>query len=73
MMGYRDGGEGAGFAKFLPQYLVLCSQIVNRISLMAIDPTSQDVDQQVPRMKNEVHGLLDAPLSNRNRQHPVNC
>jgi hypothetical protein len=36
--------ENAALAEFLPQYLVLCSQGVNRILLVPIKPTSEDVD-----------------------------
>src|SRR5439155_23566950 len=48
--------KDAPFAEFLPKHLVLGSQIFNDLLLLLVDPTSKDEMEQLPGLKNKIHG-----------------
>jgi hypothetical protein len=48
--------QDAAFAKLLPKHLVLGSQVFNDLLLLLVDPPSKDEMEQLPGLKNEIHG-----------------
>src|SRR6267378_6131948 len=48
--------QDAAFAKLLPKHLVLGSQVFNDLLLLLVDPASKDKMEQLPGLKDEIHG-----------------
>jgi hypothetical protein len=42
--------------QFLSEYLVLGPEVINGLLLLVVDPAGEDEMEQLPRLKNEVHG-----------------
>ena len=48
--------QDAFVPQFFPQYLVLCTQVLDGFLLLEVDPTGEDHQIQLPRVKQEAHG-----------------
>jgi hypothetical protein len=46
----------AALAEFLAEHLVIGSEVINGLLLLAVDPASEDEMEQLPRLKDEIHG-----------------
>ena len=55
--------ENSAFAEFFFEDLVLGAQIFDDFLLLAVAPTGQDGDQELPGLEHEVHGGTDAAVA----------
>jgi hypothetical protein len=48
--------QNAALAEYFSKYLVLGPEVIIDLLLPLVDPTGEDEMEEMPRLKNEVHG-----------------